>query len=243
MCCLDLGNTRVKLGRFAGGRLVEVAAYPRAEFADALACALAPGPLTVALLSTGAPEEEARWRDALVDGGASVWSPRPGDPTPVKVAYATPETLGADRLAAAVGAHALYGQRPALAIDFGTCITYEYLSAAGVYRGGVISPGLDMRLAAMHLLTGRLPRVTAELPADFPGDSTASCLRHGALGGAAREVAGFVRDFREIEPAGAVVACGGGFAPLAPLLPADIDHRPHLVLEGLALMHAYAQTT
>ena len=82
--------------------------------------------------------------------------------------------------------------------------------------------------------------MSEEFPPDFPGDSTAAALRLGALAGAAHEIAGFVASYRAEHPRTAVVGCGGGFALLRPLLPAGIDHRPHLVLEGLATMHAYA---
>ena len=236
---LDLGNTRLKLGRFVGTRLAEAFTYPRARAGEALDVLLAEPGDAYAVLSTGALAEEAAWRERLGAAGP-VWSYEPGAPTVVEVAYATPGTLGTDRLAAAAGARALYGGRAALVVDVGTCITYELIDPAGVYRGGAISPGPAMRLDAMHQFTGRLPRVREAAPGGFPGGSTAAALLEGGVAGAAHEVAGFVASFRADHPGGAVVACGGGFALLRPLLPAGIDHRPHLVLEGLATMHAYA---
>lgn len=236
---VDLGNTRVKLGRHRGARLLEAHAFQAGARGDGLAFLLDQHAGTVALLSTADRAEEEMWVAAL-GRSADLWRYRPGAPLPFEVAYATPETLGTDRLAAVAGAHALYAGRPVLVIDVGTCITYEFLTAGAVYRGGVISPGTAMRLDAMHHFTGRLPRPAAVRPPSFPGDSTAAALQHGALTAAAHEIAGFAAAHRRDHPDGVVLGCGGGFAPLRPLLPADLEYRPHLVLEGLATMLAYA---
>ncbi|HEY0895889.1 MAG TPA: type III pantothenate kinase, partial [Sphingobacteriaceae bacterium] len=84
----------------------------------------------------------------------------------VHVHYRTPRTLGLDRLAGVIAAHALYPGQNSLVIDAGTCITYDMVDSKGNYEGGSISPGLDMRLKAMHTFTGRLPLV--EKTGDFP---------------------------------------------------------------------------
>ena len=78
-------------------------------------------------------------------------------PLPIKNLYATPHTLGVDRLAAACGAHTLYPNTDCLVIDAGTCINYEFVNKKGEYLGGAISPGIRMRFDAMHQGTARLP--------------------------------------------------------------------------------------
>ena len=60
--------------------------------------------------------------------------------------YRSPETLGLDRLAGVIGARALFHGKNVLAIDLGTCITYDAISKKGIYRGGSISPGLNTRV-------------------------------------------------------------------------------------------------
>lgn len=78
----------------------------------------------------------------------------PATPVPIRNAYGTPATLGADRLAAAVGASLVAAGRDALVVDFGTAITVDYVSGDGTYRGGAISPGMRMRFEALHPLHG-----------------------------------------------------------------------------------------
>ena len=84
-------------------------------------------------------------------------------PMPVRIAYTTPRTLGLDRVAAAIGAYSLCkANRDILVIDIGTAITYDIVSADGIYRGGNIAPGVDMRLRALNHFTARLPLVTID---------------------------------------------------------------------------------
>ena len=123
---VDLGNTRLKFGRFAGSRLTEVSTYARERAGEALRWLVGQRGDGYAVLSTGTSGEEGEWRDRL-RARAPVWGYTPGDRTSVEVAYATPLTLGTDRLAAAAGARALYPGRAALVVDVGTCITYESL--------------------------------------------------------------------------------------------------------------------
>ncbi len=79
------------------------------------------------------------------------------DSCTLKIALHTPETLGADRLAGIVGASKLFPAKNVLVIDMGTCIKYDFLSQKREYAGGSISPGLNMRLKALHDYTERLP--------------------------------------------------------------------------------------
>jgi type III pantothenate kinase len=78
-------------------------------------------------------------------------------PVPLKNLYGTPETLGYDRLAAAVGAHVLFPDDNVLTVDFGTAITYDVVTAAGEFLGGNIAPGAAMRFRALHEMTASLP--------------------------------------------------------------------------------------
>ncbi len=241
---LDLGNTRVKFGRVVRGSLVEVHAWPRGEQAVALAWLLKQRSGGYALLSgTG---DEDFWRSSL-SALAPCWSYAPGDPLPVKLYYDTPTTLGVDRLAAVVGAQAIYPQTDVMVVSLGTCMTVEYLTVAGEYLGGSISPGVGMRMRSMHEFTGKLPRVPLVLPKGVPvGTSTATALQQGAIRGAALEMNGWWVTFQQLrppattDPEARLLICGGDAALLHPLSPPGSELRPHLVLEGLAQLHAYA---
>ena len=237
---IDLGNTRIKLGAFVAGRLREVHTWRNAEEEACLEWLLTQESAGYALLSTAAAR--AHWRERLAER-AEVYVYAPGQPYPLRIAYATPETLGHDRLAAAAGAYAMYEACDCLVIDAGTCITTEYVGADGVYRGGNISPGVAMRLRAMHAFTGKLPLVAVATPPTHVGTSTAEALQNGALRGAAGELSAAIVAFRQNAGGGRVVLCGGDAPFLRPLLSSGLTYRPTLVLEGLANMQAYAQST
>lgn len=130
-------------------------------------------------------------------------------PTPLICDYATPETLGADRLAAAVGAATLMPGHDLLVIDAGTCITYEFVNAEGHYLGGNISPGLGIRLRSLHEQTALLPLVNSDENRQKIGTDTASAIRAGVLRGMELEVEGYIRTFKQEKPDGRVFVTGG----------------------------------
>lgn len=116
-----------------------------------------------------------------------------GTPTPLQNQYATPETLGPDRLAAAVGAWCQCKRHPLVVIDAGTCITIDFVTADGIYKGGNISPGLNMRLAAMHDYTAHLPLVDLNGKRPEWGYDTETAIRSGVRFGAWYELLGYIQ--------------------------------------------------
>lgn len=237
---LDLGNTALKYGVFGpAGRLESgvlagpaqlVALWQRTQPAHAI-------------LSSVTDEAGAQpWLAALaaVDGLRQILPFRPGfTPVPVANAYATPHTLGADRLAGAVAAARLRPGQPTLVLDAGTALKFDLVTADGTYHGGSIAPGLRMRLQALHTFTGRLPLLdlpAAEEAVQLIGDSTASCLLSGVLRGTAAEVRGLVTEYNLLYPNLGIILTGGDAAYLAAAL-APLAGRifavPELVLLGL----------
>lgn len=119
------------------------------------------------------------------------WEVAPEVSLPVKIGYATPETLGLDRLMGAAASTVLYPGEGVLIADAGTALTLDVVTAEGVFLGGNISAGLSMRVEALHRFTSRLPK-TDTLVCDYGhiGTSTATALQYGALWGVAYEIAG-----------------------------------------------------
>ena len=112
---------------------------------------------------------------------------------PFRIAYSTPETLGPDRIAAAAGA---WSRKPGcnlLVIDAGTAVTYDVVTAQGEYIGGNISPGVRLRLQALHEHTGTLPMVSVQGDAPLLGYSTETAIRSGVLHGLNDEIAGCIQ--------------------------------------------------
>lgn len=130
-------------------------------------------------------------------------------PVPIRNSYRTPETLGYDRLAAAIGAVAQYPGHHLLIIDSGTCITYEFVDATGCYLGGNISPGIQMRLQAMHTGTNRLPLIATEGPCPAVGYDTETAMRSGTLSGIKHEMEGYIRTYKRKHPDLFVFLTGG----------------------------------
>lgn len=130
-------------------------------------------------------------------------------PIPLKVNYKTPETIGADRLATAVGANYLFANTDVLIIDLGTAITVDYVSAGGELLGGNISPGMELRFKALHQLTAKLPLERAQSDTPFIGTTTAEAIRAGVQYGIAHELSGYIADFLGRHPDGIVAFTGG----------------------------------
>ena len=156
-------------------------------------------------------------------------------PLPITLDYATPETLGPDRIAAACGAWMLRKEGcPQLIIDAGTCITIDYLDAAGVYHGGAILPGIDMKFRALHTFTAKLPLLENVCSNELPvaGRSTKESLVAGVLTATRYEMAGFVSHYRQLEPDLQVIITGGDSGRL---VGGRSDYRiePYLVMIGL----------
>ena len=113
-------------------------------------------------------------------------------PIPITNCYETPQTLGQDRLAAAVGAKSLCPNENLLIVDAGSAITYDFVSAEGEYIGGNIAPGLKMRFTMLHRMTKKLPLVEVEENELIPlfGKNTRDAIVAGVIRGVAYEVKG-----------------------------------------------------
>ena len=120
-------------------------------------------------------------------------------PVPIRNGYDTPETLGQDRLAAAVGAKSLCPDENLLIIDAGSAITYDFVSAEGEYIGGNIAPGLKMRFTMLQRMTKKLPLVEVDESELIPlfGKNTRDAIAAGVISGVAYEVKGYMRTFSE----------------------------------------------
>ena len=162
-------------------------------------------------------------------------------PVPIVNKYETPQTLGQDRLAAAVGAKSLCPNENLLIIDVGSAITYDFVSEKGEYIGGNIAPGLKMRFTMLHRMTKKLPMVEAEENELIPlfGTNTRDAIAAGVIRGVAYEVKGYMRTLKEKMPHFQTYLTGGH----APYIinnvrtsrneKRELHHEKYLVLRGL----------
>ena len=156
----------------------------------------------------------------------------------VGIDYPKPETIGADRLANATAAAALYGS-PAIVVDFGTAVTFDVVSAAGNYAGGVIAPGLGALTDYLHTRTALLPRVSLREPRHAIGRSTAEAMRSGAIHGYRGLIAEILRQILKEIPSKSrthLIATGGDAKLIAGGTGLFSAVSPSLTLEGLRLI-------
>lgn len=228
---IDIGNTRSKLGLFDGPELVKQLFWSSYTIQDIITFATNHQVKNVILSTVGNPIKSS-W-EATLERRFFYLQLSHQTPLPIKNAYGTPETLGKDRLAAIVGAWQLYPGENCLVIDAGTCITYDLLSAAGVYQGGNISPGIGLRLRAMHEFTARLPLVEQATVSNPIGQSTETAMRNGGQLGAVLEMEGFISLFRQRFNRLRIILTGGDADFFAKVLKSKIFVNPDLVLQGL----------
>ena len=154
-------------------------------------------------------------------------------PTPLKNRYATPSTLGPDRLAAAVGAATIAPGEDLLVVDFGSAITIDSVSAAGEYLGGNISPGMAMRYKALHELTDKLPLCPEPYTPSETSDNTLSAISNGVAMGIVFEIEGYLARYVQAGKNPKVFFTGRDAFYFADKLKNTIFADCDLVLKGL----------
>jgi len=130
---------------------------------------------------------------------------------PFQNLYATPTTLGKDRMALIAAACNLFPQQNVLVVDMGTCITYDVVTADKKYFGGAISPGLNMRFKALNQFTGNLPlvEITENEKPNLIGDSTINSIKSGVYNGVKTELEGIIASYNKQYENIQVVLTGG----------------------------------
>ncbi len=239
---LDIGNTRSKLVVFneQGNVIVEkqyesnrwqetektLTSYP---VTHGLAC-------TVAKISHEQPELPFAKKDFEWE-----WL-SPETPVPIQLHYKSRETLGMDRLAAAIGAFHMFPGQNVLVVDAGTCVTYDIVTAEGKYPGGAIAPGLRMRFKALSHFTHALPELHPGEFDEIVGKSTHDSIRLGVQSGSVFEMAGFIDHFSLRFGKITVVMTGGDADYFAANLKNKIFVRPNLISYGLYKILQYNKT-
>ncbi len=192
---IDIGNTFAKLAVIDNGQVVD---FLRTGMLDAgfLEELFAANPdIDAAIISSSRRRDEAL--EELLRARTKRFIRFDHTvPVPLRNAYDTPETLGPDRLAAAVGANAIYPDRNILIVDLGTAMTIDFVSEENEFRCGNISPGAGMRFRALHQFTGKLPLLSLSDDDCVPpmGVDSAGAIRAGVVQGIVYEIEGYIRD-------------------------------------------------
>ena len=225
---IDIGNTRVKTAVFNEHEIIDMQPI---DLSDLLAYSLSKGPNYLVVSSV---RVEARAVvTQLQHAGLKVFEVNNHTPLPFENNYKTPHTLGIDRVCSMAGAQMLFPEQNCLVVDAGTCVTYDTISTSGSYAGGAISPGLNMRLRALHEFTSKLPLVKPVWFNNLEGNSTEESILSGVCQGLVDEINGKIARYMEHYNPLQVILTGGDADFLGKHLKSNIFVAPSLVLQGL----------
>jgi type III pantothenate kinase len=147
-----------------------------------------------------------------------------------------PDEVGADRLLNALSGHQRFGG-PLIVVDFGTATTFDVVDETGAYLGGVICPGINLSIEALHQAAARLPRIGIGRPQSVIGRSTVPAMQSGVYWGYIGLIEGLVGRIKAEFGGPMKVVATGGLAPLFAEGTLMIEHiEPDLTLDGLRLL-------
>ena len=225
---IDFGNTNIKCGFFRSGHLESVHL-----FKDINSLSIFMDKHTYTKIGVCTVTHDVDYLKKHVPGLAQATFLTHTTKIPLQIDYDTPDTLGMDRLAAAIGAFALFSDRPLMVIDVGTCITYDFVNEQGIYRGGIISPGIALRYRAMHDYTKKLPLLDTTETDVLIGKSTHNGMASGVINGIRGEMEFYIAQFTLKNPNLKVVMTGGSARLFESKIKSDIFVAPEIVLVGL----------
>jgi type III pantothenate kinase len=248
---VDVGNTQTHFGVFPHAedviaehwRFATARESTRDELGAALSNLLALRGMSFAdvdasIVSSTVPQLSHQWTSmAHRYLGHRMLVVGPAIRTGMPIRIDNPHEVGADRLVNSVAAYDRVHDT-CVVVDFGTAITYDAVSAAGEYLGGIISPGAEISIDALYDRAAKLPKVELAEPRSLIGKSTVDAIRSGIVFGFAGQVEGIVRRLRaELGQETTVIATGGLARALVPFIRETIDEVDDLLtLIGLRLI-------
>lgn len=227
---IDIGNTSAKIAISNGDEFIHFE-RKAADWKTAIGNITERFQITACAISTVAGRDEELEAVIAVQPYPTTWLTWQ-TPCPVKQAIC-PQGMGADRWAADIAAMDAAPDRTLLVIDAGTCLTYDVWSADGRCLGGGISPGVQLRLKAMHEHTALLPSLTATSNTPLLGYDTETAMMTGAVNGTKLEIEGFIRYLWAEHPDLCVFITGGNKFDFSDDIHCPITYDPYLVLRGL----------
>jgi type III pantothenate kinase len=234
---IDVGNTRIKTAVFDDSKMIHNESLTNDSFVSEAKKIVKKYKCTNAIISSvgsinKSQIDELRAEISLIELDYNT-------KVPFVNKYATPKTLGVDRIALVSSAIATYPNKNVLIIDAGTCITYDFVNNEGNYYGGAISPGLQMRYKALNVFTEKLPLLEPAEKFELLGNSTETSIHSGIINGVINEIDGIIKQYRKKNSDLTVVLTGGDVNFLSNRLKNSIFANPNLLLEGLNSILTY----
>ncbi|MHC5308806.1 type III pantothenate kinase [Myroides sp. LJL116] len=233
---VDIGNTATKVAQFENNSLVEKIQFPTGEFTEKFLSFFSKfDPTTPVVLTSVAQNknEIVLWLEKNVHLTTITHKSE----MPFTNKYATPTTLGIDRMVLAAGATLRYQNTNRLVIDAGTCITYDFIDQDNNYLGGAISPGLQMRYNALNHYTAKLPLLDPMDTSYYIGQDTSQSIHAGIVNAITYEIEGFIAQYEKSYPNLTIILTGGDTLFLAKRLKNVIFANSNFLLESLNALY------
>ncbi len=229
---IDRGNTHLKYAIFDKRQLI---ASNSIDFLDkrSIDSLVAKYEITHCILSSVVTERNEELAKNLQEASTYFLELQHTTNLPFKWNYKSRSTIGKDRLAAIAGAIDLFPTKDILVFDAGTALTYEVINKEGVFLGGNISPGIQMRFKALNHFTSRLPLLHSDINNPILGNSTNEAIIGGVQNSVKYEVDGIIDHYKKEFPSLEIVITGGDAEFFARMLKNPIFVAPNLVLFGL----------
>ena len=236
--CIDWGNTNVKAAIFENNMLQKQYSFSEENALEKVTSILSLyHPQRAIICSVVRHSDELT--SLISTKVSSVITLDSNTRLPIHNAYLSSDTLGPDRIALVCAAHILHPDKNNLVVSVGSCVTYNFVQKNKTFRGGAISPGLQMRLNAMHTFTDKLPEVKADGELVMLGYDTASCMRSGSVYGLTFEIDGMIREYQQQYPDFNAILTGGDAPYFASKIKSKIFADPDLLFKGLNLILNY----
>jgi type III pantothenate kinase len=229
---IDIGNTLVKLAVFQEDVLLKKKISLKQDFLKNLEELELKYPKMESVLLSSVSKTPSKWIQKL-ESKYEMFILSQDLPQLFENLYATPKTLGNDRIALVSAASKQFPGKNVLIIDAGTCLTYDLITAKNQYLGGAISPGLQMRYQAMHAFTANLPLLEPEEEVLLPGNSTKNSMHAGVLYGITAELDGVIDAYRAQYKDLTIILTGGDAQFLCKRLKNSIFANSNFLLEGM----------
>jgi type III pantothenate kinase len=240
LLAIDVGNTRIKAAVFEDNTLLELLVFSKEELQQKTTFILQQH-IEIKDIVIATVGNTSHSDFSFLKKTASLHFISHESKFPFENLYATPTTLGIDRMVLAAGATLQFPNQNRLIIDAGTCITYDFVSENNQYLGGAITPGIGLRYAALNHFTAKLPLLTTTLPANFIGNSTPESIHSGVINGTIHEIDGFIEEYKSQYAKFIIILTGGDSEFLAKRLKNTIFAHSNFLLESLNQTFQYNQ--
>jgi type III pantothenate kinase len=235
---IDIGNTRTKIAWFENNSLKNLSVIEKGDLLQKVQkfSKKTTVKITVILSSVRKLDQETLF---WLSENTVLYIVSHQSPIPFKNLYATPKTLGIDRIILAAGAVLSYPNSNRLVVDAGTCITYDFINDKNEYLGGSISPGIQLRYKSLNDYTANLPLLSPE-PINFlTGNSTSASIHSGVINGVTAEIDNIIHQYKGVHSNLTVILTGGDAVFLAKRLKNIIFANSNFLIESLNALYQY----